>query len=85
MKRKILLLFVLLPLFVSCASNSPQKLRMHLKSNETLYKKDSFVALQYFAGILNRRVKVYILDDRLSVATVGGLLAAPFIATEAWL
>ncbi|WHZ28069.1 MAG: hypothetical protein OJF51_002867 [Nitrospira sp.] len=40
--------------------------------------------MQYYGGILNRTVKVYVLEDMLSVAIVGGLLKAPMFMTEEW-
>lgn len=40
--------------------------------------------MQYYGGILNRTVKVYVLEDMLSVATIGGPVATPMFVTEEW-
>ena len=69
---------------ISCTYNSAEALRSHLKPNSYLYSDKTFIAMQYYAGILNRTVKVYVLEEMLSVATIGGPLATPMLATEEW-
>jgi len=68
----------------SCTFNPSGPLQSHLKPNSDLYSEKTFIVLQYYAGILNRTVKVYALEDMLSVATIGGPLATPMFVTEEW-
>lgn len=69
---------------ISCTYNPAGALRAHLKPNSYLYSEKTFIAMQYYAGILNRTVKVHVLEDMLNVATVDGPLVTPMVATEEW-
>ena len=44
----------------------------------------SFVALEYYALILNRTYKVFVTEDLLSGAIVRGWLASPLMLSDAW-
>jgi hypothetical protein len=45
----------------------------------------SFVALEYYALILNRTYKVFVTDDTIAGAIVRGWLASPPLPTDEWL
>ena len=45
----------------------------------------SFVALEYYALILNRTFKVFVTDDTVAGAIVGGWLPSPPRPSDAWL
>lgn len=81
--RRMLYLALLTSLLMACAS-SPQVRERYLIPESVLYQDHSFIALQYYAGIWNRRVKVYVLNDMLSIAKIGGEVASPLFATGIW-
>lgn len=79
----ILLGSLLIPLLVSCASTpKPREQRLWPKSE--LYQDHTFIALQYDWVLWSRRVKVYVLKDRLSVAKIGGGLDSPVFVSDPW-
>lgn len=86
--KRIIILCILSALsvtsLISCTYNPVGALKSHLKPNSYLYSEKTFIAMQYYAGILNRTVKVYVLEDLLSVTTIGGPLATPVFVTEEW-
>lgn len=86
--KQLFILCMLSALFVtsliSCTYNPTGAIRSHLKPNSYLYSENTFIAMQYYGGILNRTVKVYVFEDMLSVATIEGPLATPLIVTEEW-
>jgi hypothetical protein len=45
----------------------------------------SFVALEYYALILNRTYKIFVTDDLIAGAIVRGYLHAPVLPSDAWL
>ena len=44
----------------------------------------SFVALEYYALVLNRTYKIFVTDDLLCGAIVRGWLASPVVRSDAW-
>jgi hypothetical protein len=68
----------------SCTYNPARSLKSHFISDSNMYSDKTFIAMQYYAVILNRTVKVYVLKDMLSVGNVRGFIADPIIATEKW-
>jgi hypothetical protein len=84
LNKLILLCVASLMSLCSCTFNPASGLKAHLRLNSDLYSGKTFIAMQYYGGIFNRRVKVFVLEDRLSVGTIGGLLATPLFATEKW-
>jgi hypothetical protein len=43
-----------------------------------------FVALEYYSGISNRTLVVFVTEKMICGAEVGGLLVAPVVVTERW-
>jgi hypothetical protein len=43
-----------------------------------------FIAMQYYAGFWNRRLKVYVTPNMISVAEIGGALTAPMFMDKRW-
>jgi hypothetical protein len=82
--KNILCLVSTLLIATSCTYNPARSVKSHFIPDSNLYSEKTFIAMQYFAGILNRTVKVYVLKDLLSVGKVGGLIADPIVATEEW-
>ncbi|HTP66765.1 MAG TPA: hypothetical protein VMJ66_15340 [Geobacteraceae bacterium] len=85
MAKRAIFISLLATLFLaSCTFNPASRLKDNRMPNDYLYSDKTFIAMQYYMGILNRTVQVYVLDDMLSVAVVGGVIASPPSTGNEW-
>ena len=82
----VLCLLLIAPLLSSCFA--PEKSyypSYHQFSEVTIPENDkSFIAMEYYLVIWNRRMRVYITDERICVGKVGGAIASTLMIDSQW-